>query len=52
MSEDNNIENNTQETSIDVVINEYETRIANLKADYESKIAEMQNRHIQEIRTL
>jgi hypothetical protein len=52
VSEDNNIENNTQETSIDVVINEYETRIANLKADYESKIAEMQNRHIQEIRTL
>ncbi len=52
MSEDNNTENNTQETSIDVVINEYETRIANLKADYESKIAEMQNRHIQEIRTL
>ncbi len=52
MSEDNNIENNAQETSIDVVINEYETRIANLKADYESKIAEMQNRHIQEIRTL
>lgn len=52
MSEDNNIENNTQETSIDVIINEYEERIANLKADYESKIAEMQNRHIQEIRTL
>ena len=52
MSEDNNIENNTQETSIDVVINEYETRIANLKADYESKIAEVQNRHIQEISTL
>ena len=52
MSEDNNIDNNTQETSIDVIINEYEERIANLKADYESKIAEMQNRHIQEIRTL
>lgn len=52
MSEDNNTENNTQETSIDVIINEYEERIANLKADYESKIAEMQNRHIQEIRTL
>ena len=52
MSEDNNIENNTQETSIDVIINEYEERIANLKADYESKLAEMQNRHIQEIRTL
>ena len=52
MSEDNNIEKNPQETSIDVVINEYETRIANLKADYESKISEMQKRHIQEIRTL
>lgn len=52
MSEDNNIENNTQETSIDVVISEYEQRLAEQKAEYESKISEMQNRHIQEIRTL
>ena len=52
MSEDNNIENNTQETSIDVVISEYEQRLADQKAEYESKISEMQNRHIQEIRTL
>ena len=52
MSEDNHIENNTQETSIDVVISEYEQRLADQKAEYESKISEMQNRHIQEIRTL
>lgn len=52
MSEDNNIENNTQETSIDVIISEYEQRLAEQKAEYESKISEMQNRHIQEIRTL
>lgn len=51
MSEDNNTEIN-QETTIDVVISEYEQRLADQKAEYESKISDMQTRHIQEIRTL
>ena len=51
MSEDNNIETN-QETTIDIVISEYEERLAKQKEEYENKISDMQTRHIQEIRTL
>ena len=52
MSEDNNIDITESQSSMDVVISEYEERLAKQKEDYESKIAEMQTRHIQEIRTL
>lgn len=41
-----------EEKSLEVIVEEYETKLKDLEAKYESRITEINNNHVREIRTL
>ena len=43
---------NQEEKSLEVIVEEYETKLKDLEAKYESRITEINNNHVREIRTL
>lgn len=52
-SENTNIQNdNEQISSVEVIKEEYESKLNEMRQEYESKINEMRTNHIEEIRTL
>ena len=52
MKEDNQINETEETTTLDVVKEEYEKKLAEQKDEYENKIKQMREQHIAEIRTL
>ena len=52
MENQENGKNEATETSLDVVVEEYEQRLKDLETKYQTRINEINENHVREIRTL